>query len=98
MRILLLLIVAAVAAYFTKPDRAAHEAKAQIALEAPQAEDADRPDIINDVVGAVKGAFAGEGRFEDFYLFTKYSVDAPGSDFVECYGAFTQVICQVKNA
>ena len=96
-RLLGLIILAGVAAYFTKPERAAHEEKARATLEAPAAE-SDGGISLDEVVGYVKGMAAGSGRYEDFYVFSKYTVDMPGSSYVECYGAFTVVMCQEKSS
>jgi hypothetical protein len=97
-RILLILVLAGVAAYFTKPDRAAHEAKAKAVAEAPANPDAEGPGaLLDEVVGYAKGLAAGEGKYEDLYLVSHYTADMPGSDVVECWGAFTYVHCQVKS-
>lgn len=95
MRILLLLMLVAVAAFYTKPDRAAHEAKARTVLEAPNVRE-ERGLDVGDVIGFVRGLTAGTGRYEDMYLFSKYTLDAPGATYVECYGAFTYVHCQLR--
>lgn len=99
MRLLLLLIVAGVAAYFTVPTQAAHEAAARAFLQSyhPSEGPSDGPSL-DDVVGFVQGFVAGQGRYETFYVVSKYSVDMPGSDYLECYGAFTVVRCQVAGA
>jgi hypothetical protein len=42
---------------------------------------------------------AGQGRYENYGLASKFTVDAPGSAYVECWGAFTLVQCrQVDRA
>lgn len=94
MRLLLILILAGVAAYFTVPTREAHEAAARVVLEGERAPSADGGLTLDDVVGYVKGMMAGEGRYENFYLVSKYTVDMPGASYVECYGAFTLVQCR----
>lgn len=98
MRLLFLLLIAAVTAYYTNPERAEHEASARAALQAYTPTEAPDDGLsIDDVVAFVQGAMAGEGRYENFFLASKYSVDMPGSNFMECYGAFTFVQCSVKE-
>jgi hypothetical protein len=103
MRLLSLLLIVAVAAYYTNPPRERYEteasaelqARADIARNDPQA--AQRGFSLDDVVGYVKGMMAGQGAYEDYYVAGKYTVDMPGADYLECYGAFTVVKCQVKS-
>ena len=37
---------------------------------------------------------AGQGRYESFFVASKYTVDMPGAAYLECYGAFTLVQCR----
>jgi hypothetical protein len=93
-RVLLLLVLFGVAAYFTVPPREAHEAAAQAFLEGRVPGEAQGGAItLDSVIGFVKGMLAGEGRYENFYLVSKYTLDTPGAAYVECYGAFTLVRC-----
>lgn len=99
MRLLFLLIIVGAAAYFTVPDRAAHEAVAQAYLEGEAQEataEAQRQSglSLDSVVDFVTGMMAGRGRYETFYLASKYTVDLPGSPYLECWGGFTLVRCQ----
>jgi hypothetical protein len=94
MRLLLLLIVIGAAAYLTVPARAAHEEAARVFLQGNQSsERTDDGLSLDDVIGYAKGMFAGQGRYENFYVLSKYSVDMPGAAYLECYGAFTVVRC-----
>jgi len=94
MRLLLLLIVIGVGAYFTWPTREAHEQAGRAALEAPSDPAEEVGGLtLDDVVGYVKGMVAGEGRYDTYYLFSRYTVDMPGAAYLECYGAFTLVHC-----
>ena len=105
MRLLLLLLIAAVAAYYTNPPREKFEAEARaerqahadIARNDPQAPANPRPISLDDVVGYVKGMMAGQGAYENYYVAGKYTIDMPGVDYLECYGAFTVVKCQTKR-
>jgi hypothetical protein len=101
-RFLLLLVIIGVAAYFTVPTREAHEAAAQAFLEgkaqeqglAGGADQAPAPGLsLDGVVDFVTGMVAGQGRYESWYVASKYTVDMPGSAYLECYGAFTFVRC-----
>jgi hypothetical protein len=95
MRLLLLLLVAAAAAYFTVPTRDAHETAAREFLQGRQpSEDANQSLSLEEIAGYVKGMFAGQGRYENWYLASKYSVDMPGASYLECYGAFTMIRCE----
>lgn len=98
MRLLLLLIAIGVGAYFTVPAQAAHEEAARAYLEAraeaPANETQDsRPFSLDSMVDFVTGMMAGQGRYESYYLVSKYTLDLPGSNYLECYGAFTVVRC-----
>ncbi|MCR6646195.1 MAG: hypothetical protein NVV62_17595 [Terricaulis sp.] len=96
MRLLLLLIIAGVAAYFTVPQRAAHEEAAAAFLEGREPGEARGAGgvTLDSVIGYVKGMLAGEGRYENYYLASKFTLDTPGAAYVECWGAFTQVQCR----
>jgi len=104
MRLLLLLLVLGAAAYFTVPAREAHETAARALLEADAEADAAAMEeqtglSLDSVVDFATGFMAGEGRYENFYVASKFTVDAPGSAYVECWGAFTFVRCrQVDRA
>jgi hypothetical protein len=99
MRLLLLLIIAGVAAYFTVPAQSAHEQAAQAFLEARAQEQTSAvgqqaPGLsLDGVVDFVTGMLAGQGRYETYYVASKYTLDLPGAAYVECYGAFTLVRC-----
>jgi hypothetical protein len=93
------LLLAGVGAYFTVPTREAHEAAARAFLEAETQEQTDAVQqntgiSLDSVVDFVTGMVAGQGRYETFYVASKYSVDMPGAAYLECYGAFTLVQCR----
>lgn len=99
MRLLLLLILAGVGAYFTVPTREAHEEAARAFLDARgEAAQQSQGLSLQTVINYVQGMMAGEGRYESYYLLSKYSVDLPGAEYLECYGAFTVVRCSVAGA
>ena len=95
MRLLLLLILIGVAAYYTVPPREAHEEAARAFLEgrAPGEARGEGGISLDSVIGYVKGMLAGEGRYENFYLASKFTLDTPGAAYVECWGGFTMVRC-----
>lgn len=95
MRILLFLIIAGIAAWYSSPTREAHETAARAVLEAGGPQTAEDGLTLDDVIGYAKGVIAGQGRYESYYLLSKYTVDMPGASFVECYGAYTLVNCRV---
>lgn len=102
MRLLLLLVLIGAAAYFTVPTRAAHEEAARVHLEgmaqgAPAAGQ-QQGFSLDNVVDYVTGMLAGQGRYESFYVMSKYTVDMPGASYLECYGAFTIVRCADASA
>lgn len=93
MRLLLLLLLAAAAASLTVPSRDAHEEAARAFLQDYQPQNSGAGFSLEQIAGYVKGMFAGRGRYENWYVASKYSVDLPGAAYLECYGAFTIVRC-----
>jgi hypothetical protein len=100
MRLILLVLIAGVAAYFTVPARAAFEtqARAVIAGHHPSGAPQDNGFSLDEVVGFAKGMIAGQGEYQSYYVFARYTADMPGADYLECYGAFTIVKCQVRRS
>jgi hypothetical protein len=139
--ILLLLVIAGVAGYFTKPDEAVMRERADAVLSDPQnisqgfeslgatiagerafsnyyvaskytvtldgspqaqqqTQAAERQAglSLDSVVDYVTGMIAGQGRYENYYVMSKYTVDMPGASYLECYGAFTMVRCSDASA
>ena len=99
MRVLLLLLLAGVGAYFTVPTRDAHEAALRAFMEAQTqqtTEDVQRQTGIShdSIVDFATGMLAGQGRYENYLVASKFTVDAPGSAYMECWGAFTLVQCR----
>ncbi len=97
MRLLLLLLIVGAGAFFTSPAQDAHE---QAFLEARASEqtnaiESQAPALsLDGVLDFVTGMLAGQGRYETFYVASKYTLDMPGSAYLECWGAFTFVQCQ----
>jgi len=93
MRLLLLLVLIGVGAYFTVPTQSQHEEAARAFLQGRAPDEAQQRLSLDSIVGYVKGMLAGQGRFESYYFVSKYTVDMPGAAYVECWGAFTMVQC-----
>ena len=104
MRVLLLLILAGVGAYFTVPARDAHEEALRAFMQTQTQENTAEVErqtglSLDSIVDFATGMIAGQGRYENFVLASKFTVDAPGSAYIECWGAFTFVQCrQVDRA
>lgn len=99
MRFLLLLILIGAAAYFTVPAREAHETAARAFMEAQAQEQTSevqrQTDIsLDSALDFFTGMMAGQGRYETYYVVSKFTVDMPGAAYLECWGAFTQVQCR----
>lgn len=99
MRMLLLLILIGAGAYFTVPTRETQEAAARAFLQANAQEQTSEAQAqtgisLDSVVDFVTGFVAGQGRYESYYVASKFTVDMPGAAYVECWGAFTQVQCR----
>lgn len=87
----LLIIVAGVAGYFTRPD----EAKMRTAAEAVL----NDPSSLGQLMEGVGAAVAGQRQFSDYYVATRYTVSIGENPVVECWGGFTQTRCtRVESA
>jgi len=96
-RFLFLLVGIGVVAYLTNPAQSAFEAKAEPLVKGAAVVESPEASLIDKAEAYVKGMLAGEGRYENFFLASKYTVDMPGADYVECYGAFTLIQCSVAT-
>jgi hypothetical protein len=83
--VLLVLIVAGVAAFFTRPD----EPKMRDAAEAVLGD----PQNISQGIESVGAAIAGNRTYDNYYLAARYTVSLDANPVVTCWGAFTQVQC-----
>jgi len=98
-RLVLLLLAAVVGAYFTVPTQAVHEEAARVFLQAnPPAEAPHDGLTLDDVMNFARGMFAGQGRYENYYVLSHYTLDMPGSAYLECFGAYTMVRCREVGA
>jgi hypothetical protein len=99
MRFLLLLIVVGVGAYFTTPTREAHETAVRAFMQSEAQQQTGEVQqqtgvSLDSVVDFVTGMVAGQGRYDNYYVASKFTVDMPGAAYLECWGAFTLVQCR----
>ncbi|MDX2276752.1 MAG: hypothetical protein NW206_14985 [Hyphomonadaceae bacterium] len=92
LRLIGLLVVVAAAAYFTNPTADAHRTAANEVLRA-QADEAANNFDLGGLIQSGAAALTQQGTYETFYVGSKYTVEAAGEPYIECWGAFTQVRC-----
>ncbi len=90
--LLLLLVAAGIAGYFTKPTEAQHREAARAALEQLQGEAISNMDI-GALVESSIARIGEEGRFQNYYVASRYTVEVNQRPVADCWGAFTQVRC-----
>jgi len=90
--LLLLLVIAGVAAYFTKPTEAQHREAVNATLQQIQEDAASNFDL-GGMLETGMAQFTQDGTYTDYYLASRYTVDVDGRAIAECWGAFTQVRC-----
>lgn len=83
--IVLLLIIAGVAGYFTRPEEAAMREAADAVLGDPQS--------VSEGFESLGATIAGDRAYSNYYVAAKYGVTLDGQPVVTCWGAFTQVQC-----
>lgn len=93
--LLLLLVIAGVAAYFTKPTEAQHRDAMNATLQQIQDQAASNFDL-GGLLQTGLAQLTQDGTYTDYYLASKYAVDVNGRTLAECWGAFGQVRCTPK--
>lgn len=83
--VLLLIVIAGVAAYFTRPDEPAMRQGAEAVLSDPQ--------TIGEGFESLGAALMGERAYDNYFVVARYTVSVDGSPLVQCWGAFQQVKC-----
>lgn len=83
--VLLLVVIAGVAAFFTRPDEPKMREAADAVLSDPQ--------DISQGIESVGAAIAGNRSFDNYYVVARYNVSLDNNPVVTCWGAFTQVQC-----
>jgi hypothetical protein len=94
--LLVLVLLAALAAggYYSKPNQEAHKANADKFLADQRSRDGDD---IGDLIGGVLEAANRNDSFEDLLVVTKYTAKSGDKTLVECWGAFTQFLCNAPG-
>ncbi len=87
--ILLLVIVAAIAGYFTKPDEPQMREAANAVLSDPE--------NLSQGLDGLGATLAGQRAYSNYYVAARYSVTLDQRVLVECWGWFTQVQCNRPN-
>ena len=88
----LLLVLAGVGGYFTKPTEAQHREAARALLEKIQHDAFSNMDLGGLVESSI-ARFGDEGRYQDYYVASRYTVEVNERAVADCWGAFTQVRC-----
>lgn len=83
--VLLLLVIAGVAGYFTRPDEPAMRDRADAVLSDPQ--------NISQGLESIGAAVVGDRVYSNYYVAARYQVTLDNRALVDCWGAFTQVQC-----
>jgi hypothetical protein len=83
--VLLILVIAGVAAYFTRPDEAALRQGAEAVLSDPQS--------IGEGFENMGAALLGDRAYDNYFVASRYRVTLDNEPIVQCWGAFTQVKC-----
>lgn len=83
--VLLLLIIAGVAGYFTRPDEATMRHAADEMLSDPA--------TISQGLESIGATVAGDRAYDNYYVGAKYTVSLDSNPVVTCWGAFQQVKC-----
>lgn len=89
--VVLLLIIAGVAGYFTKPDEATMRQGADAVLQNPQ--------DLGQGIQSIGAGIAGDRAYDNYYVAAKYTVSLNNDPVVQCWGYFKQVTCnRVEHA
>lgn len=89
--VVLLLIIAGVAGYFTRPDEAKMRQAADAVLSNPQ--------DISQGLQSIGAGVAGDRAYDNYQVAAKYTISLDHDPVVQCWGYFTQVSCnRVANS
>ena len=83
--LIILIIIAGIAGYFTRPDEAKMREAANALLS--------NPGNISQGVESLGASLAGNRSYDNYYVAARYTVTLNNDPIVTCYGAFTQVQC-----
>jgi hypothetical protein len=88
--IVLLLVVAGVAGFFTRPTESAMREAADAVLNEPQ--------TLSESLQNIGANVAGDRAYDNYYVAARYTVSLDSDPIVQCWGAFTQVRCDRAQA
>ncbi len=83
--LIILIIIAGIAGYFTRPDEAKMREAANAVLS--------NPGNISQGVESLGASIAGNRSYDNYYVAAKYTVTLNNDPILTCWGAFTQVQC-----
>lgn len=83
--LIVLLILAGIAGYFTRPGEAKLRESANAVLS--------NPGNISEGVEGIGASLAGNRAYDNYYVLERYRVTLNNDPIVTCWGAFTQVQC-----
>lgn len=84
--VLVLVVIAAIAAFFTRPDESKLRQAANDTLS--------NPETISQGIESMGVTLVGDRAFSDYYVVTRYVVTLDNRAVVSCWGAFTQTQCK----
>lgn len=87
---IILIILAGIAGYFTRPDESKMREAANALLS--------NPGNISQGVESIGASLAGNRSYDNYYVAARYTVTLNNDPVVTCYGAFTQVQCSRAQA
>ncbi len=82
---IILIVLAGIAGYFTRPDESKMREAANALLS--------NPGNISQGVESLGASLAGNRSYDNYYVAARYTVTLNNDPVVTCYGAFTQVQC-----
>lgn len=97
LRLIGLLAVIAAAGYFTNPTEETHRVAANQVLSAQADAAAENFDIGGMLETGAASLIQG-GGYNTYYVGSTYTLEAGGRPYVQCYGAFTKVMCNRVGA
>lgn len=88
----LLLVLAGVAGYFTKPTEAQHREAVNATLQQIQEQAVSNLDLSAMLQTGV-AQLSQDGTYADYYVASRYTVKSGARALADCWGAFGQVRC-----
>ena len=88
--LILLIIIAGIGGYFTRPEEGKMREAANALLS--------NPGDISQGVQSLGATIAGDRTYDNYYVAAKYTVTLNNDPVVTCWGAFTQVQCNRARA